>query len=490
MRKPSTLRQLYPGTGFVLGAALLLGIPAVRADTILLRGGERLIGKVLAEESGKVRFKSQTLGMLEISRDGIERIELDAPLPPPAVAGSDAPAAAAAEKDSIVPAPPPGPSVPPGAVTAPPAVPVAGVQSAPASIPAVVASTLPPAAPAVVPVFYPWSGLKTEQDTFDWIQLKSGEWLKGKLKGIQEFSLEFDSEKMDLRTFDWEDVTRVRSPKLNSVWFGQALTTSGSLLITPEEVNVISTEGTTTYPRSDLLSITPTGSKERNNWTGKVALGVNLRAGNTTETSYNVSANLQRRTPLTRLKLDYLGNYSDINGVVSEENQRISTLFDYFFSRQLYVRFPDAEYYRDPIQNIEDRITLGGSVGYDLYRTAKFEWDLSAGPAYSSTRFISVEAGKNDKEDGFAAVFASHLDWQVTDKIEWIVDYRGQYTGKDSAGGTTQHMNSTVEFEIHKRLTLNVSLIWDRVGNPKADSNGVTPKPDDYRMITSLGIDF
>jgi hypothetical protein len=47
-----------------------------------------------------------------------------------------------------------------------------------------------------------------------------------------------------------------------------------------------------------------------------------------------------------------------------------------------------------------------------------------------------------------------------------------------------------VEFEIHKRLKLDLSLIWDRVGDPKADSNGVKPKTDDYRMITALGIDF
>jgi putative salt-induced outer membrane protein YdiY len=448
---------------------MLLGLPAARADAILLRGGERLIGRVVAEEAERIRFESQTLGLLEIPRDRVERIEREAPAAP-----------AVAEKE----VPPPSAPAAPARQTAPAAAPL--VQGQPAPPPA----TPPAGAPAVVPGFYPWSGLRADQDTFDWIQLKSGEWLKGKIKGMQEYNLDFDSEKLDQLTFKWDDVRIVRSPMPNGLRFDQAGTVAGSLLITADEVNVISAEGTKTYPRADLLAITPTGEKERNHWSGKLTAGLNLRSGNTKETSYNVNATLQRRTPLTRLKLDYLGNFSDINGVTSEENQRFSTLFDYFLSRQWYVRFPDAEYYRDPLQNIKDRLTFGGAVGYDIFRTAKFEWDVSAGPAYSSTRFISVEAGKSPEERSMAGVFSTHLDWQVTDKIEWILDYRGQASGKKSSGGTTQHANSTVEFEVHKRLKLDVSFIWDRVGAPKTDLSGVTHNPDDFRLITSVGVDF
>ena len=555
---------------------LLMAAPSARADTILLRGGERLIGHVVSEEPAKIRFESQTLGVLEIPRDRVERIERDAPPPPPETAAVAAPAAKEAEKETIAPAPPapsaggkalavteqesgvhappperagqatpkameqeaiipappptpavstiapvvaekeaiqsagpvvapaPAPVAVPVVVVEPPTMPTPGSASsaqppAPAPVAAVAVSeppapppAAPPAeAPVVTTVFYPWSGLRTDQDTFDWIQLKSGEWLKGKIKGMQNFKLEFDSEKMNLREFDWEDIVIVRSPKLNSVWFGrEGGTAAGSLLVTGNEVKVVSTSGTRTFARNDLLAITPTGSKERNNWSGKVAIGLNLRAGNTTETSYNASYSIQRRTPLTRLKLDYLGNYSDINGTVNEENQRLTGTFDYFFSRRLYMRLPDAEYYRDPLQNIQQRVTLGAGLGYDFFRTKDFEWDASAGPAYYDTRFISVEPGQSQREKSVAFVFGTHFDWQLTRLIEWTVDYRSQVSGKKSAGGTTQHLNSTVEFEIHKRLKLDVSFIWDRVGNPKADSNGVTPEPDDYRLITSLGVDF
>ena len=39
------------------------------------------------------------------------------------------------------------------------------------------------------------------EDGFDWIQLKSGEWLKGEFKGMQERQLDFDSSELDYPDF-------------------------------------------------------------------------------------------------------------------------------------------------------------------------------------------------------------------------------------------------------------------------------------------------
>jgi len=35
-----------------------------------------------------------------------------------------------------------------------------------------------------------------------------------------------------------------------------------------------------------------------------------------------------------------------------------------------------------------------------------------------------------------------------------------------------------------------VSLIWDRISNPKVGSDGVQPKPDDFRLVVGLGAHF
>jgi hypothetical protein len=35
-----------------------------------------------------------------------------------------------------------------------------------------------------------------------------------------------------------------------------------------------------------------------------------------------------------------------------------------------------------------------------------------------------------------------------------------------------------------------VSLIWDRISNPKVGSDGVQPKPDDFRLVVGVGAHF
>jgi len=70
-----------------------------------------------------------------------------------------------------------------------------------------------------------------------------------------------------------------------------------------------------------------------------------------------------------------------------------------------------------------------------------------------------------------------------------ILEYRGQYTSRE-VGETTHHAVGTRSLELTKRFDLDVSFVWDRISNPKAGSSGVQPKPDDFRLVVGLGIDF
>jgi len=54
-------------------------------------------------------------------------------------------------------------------------------------------------------------------DKYDWIELTSGEWLKGEFKAMYQKRLEFDSDKLDLLIFDFEDVKQIRTHRLINV---------------------------------------------------------------------------------------------------------------------------------------------------------------------------------------------------------------------------------------------------------------------------------
>ncbi|MCW5555704.1 MAG: DUF481 domain-containing protein [Verrucomicrobiae bacterium] len=325
-------------------------------------------------------------------------------------------------------------------------------------------------------------------DTLDWIQLKSGEWLRGRIKGMQKRELEFDSEKLDILTFDWKDIRQVRAFHTLDLLFVDGEKVSGPVMVTPDLVTV---SGATPQvrPREQLQSLTPGGSRERNHWSGKVSLGLTLRAGNTESVEYNAQAHLERRTPATRLSLDYIGNISSVGGVESANNHRVNSEFDVWLSRRFYLIVPFAEYYKDPFQNLAHRVTGGVGVGYDLVDRHNLEWNITTGPAFQKVWFESAQPGEPTEKIAGALAFGSRFDWDITRRIELILEYRGQYTSKE-VGETTHHGVATLSLELTKRFDLDVSLIWDRVSHPKVGADGVQPKQDDFRLVVGLGVDF
>jgi putative salt-induced outer membrane protein YdiY len=323
-------------------------------------------------------------------------------------------------------------------------------------------------------------------DNSDWIQLKSGEWLKGRIKALQERRLEFDSEELDLLKFNWEDVRQVRSPHTIDVLFANGTSVSGPVTITPEQVEV-GGASPRVFPRDQLQSLAAGGSKERRYWTGNAALGLSVRSGNTEETEFNAQARLKRRTPGTRLSFDYLGNISEAEDAQSANNQRLSAEFDLWLQRRVYLLLPFAEYFRDPFQNLANRITIGTGVGYDLFSRQGLEWNITTGPAFQRAWFDSNEPGEPRDKDTAALVFGTRLEWEITDNLKWVSEYRGQYTSKD-AGETTHHSVNTLSFDLTKRFSLNISFLWDRIAIPKVGADGIQPKPDDYRLVVGLGV--
>jgi len=326
------------------------------------------------------------------------------------------------------------------------------------------------------------------EDAFDWIQLKSGEWLKGRIKAMQKRQIEFESEKLKDLTFDWRDIRQLRSPRIVDVLFMDRTQVSGPVTVTPDEVRVDGVEPGV-FPRDRVQSLTPGGTKERNYWSGKGSLGLSVRAGNSKQVEYNAQARVQRRTPNTRLSLDYLGNVSSVNNVESANNNRVNTEFDRWLSRRLYAIVPFFEYYRDPFQNLDARYTVGAGVGYDLVDRANQNWNITLGPAFQKAEFASAQPGEPTDKGVGALVFGSRFDWDITRRTDLILEYRGQYTSRE-VGETAHHSVATLSMELTKRFDLDVSFVWDRIAQPKVSSDGVQPKPDDYRLVVGLGMHF
>ncbi|MGB8328850.1 MAG: hypothetical protein WCE62_01890 [Polyangiales bacterium] len=107
------------------------------------------------------------------------------------------------------------------------------------------------------------------RDTDDWIEIKTGEWLRGDLrslrpKGLEAGSnLELYSKNLDDLTFSWGDIVGIHSPKTKSYTFKGKIAVAGKAMLTREQVIIGTEDGVKSYPRSDLLAIYEARARER-----------------------------------------------------------------------------------------------------------------------------------------------------------------------------------------------------------------------------------
>ena len=334
-----------------------------------------------------------------------------------------------------------------------------------------------------------WRPPGVGQDKSDWVQLKSGEWLRGELKYIQNKEVEFDSDELDEQTLKLKDVRKLYSADAMFTKFEGREPILGKVEIVSGIVTVFGADQLS-LPQDELTGITPNGGITGiRNWTGKFTLGANLQSGNTKQTTVNTSAELARRTPDTKLLIDYLGNYTKTDGVTTTDNQRVNTSYDIRLDRRWFVRPVQYEYYRDSQANIAARQTLGVGIGYYLYDRDDLEWTVSTGPSYQYTKFANVEPGEADTSDTPAATLQSRYSIDFTKRLTFIQTLESTFT-KPESGRYTHHAVTTVEYEIKRHLNLDLSFVWDYLADPRPKSDGTVPQKSDFYTTVSLGLRF
>jgi len=337
-----------------------------------------------------------------------------------------------------------------------------------------------------------WESALPSTDKFDWVQTTSGEWLKGELKQMYSGSLEFDSDEFDLQSIDWDDVAQFRGHGLKSVRIDapdDPLTFDGSVVVTKDKVFIETATGTEEFDRSRLISITPGAVKEFDKWSAKISLGLNFSSGNTDQTDMTTKANVKRQTADDRFVFDYLGNYSVVSDVQTVNNHRVNTFYDIFAKKSYFWRPVFAEYFRDPFQNLDYRATIGFGGGYHIIDTPKTTWNVSGGPGYRVTEYVSVAPGDSQNVDTPVLVIGTFYDTALTKTVDFNGSFNVGLVNEES-GSYTQHLIATFETELTKVLDFDVSFVWDRTQNPQIRADGTTPAQDDFKLLLTLGVDM
>ena len=434
--------------GLLLLVALLL--PA-HADVLVGNDGERFVGTVIEETPTNVVFDSELAGRLTFPQDKIRDLERT-----PAVAVTNgAPAVSLT-------------------ATNPPAT----LNSQPSSL------NLQPSS-----ISSSWKPPGVGTDGSDWVRLKSGEWLKGDLKYIQNKEVEFDSDEMDQQTLKLKDVSQVYTAHRVFTQFEDRPPAYGRVVISNDTVSVDSEEPFS-LSRDLLIGVTPSGGRTgMRDWAGSANFGLSMQSGNQHQTTFTTAAELSRRTPATTLLLNYLGNYGVANGVQTANNNRFNGSYDVRLNRNWFLRPLQLELYQDELANIAYRVTASASAGYYIFDQTGLEWDVSAGPGYQYTKFANVETNQADHAATPAGVFNSKFKADITDRLTFSQSWQSYVINRES-GQYTHHSVSTLEFEIKRHLNLDVSLVWDYLQCPQPKSDGEIPQKSDLYLNVGFGVRF
>jgi len=360
---------------------------------------------------------------------------------------------------------------------------------------------------------------------YDWMELQSGEWLKGEFKGMYSGEVEFDSDEFDVVTFDLGDVKQIITKGESVLSLNrpmpslQALSTRlhkndeqnltenqdieneviGKIIYKDNTFMVLMENGSAkTLPTDNIASIAGGEPKESNYWTANVFLGVDTLSGNSNQLTVTAKAYAQRRTALTRFLFDYLGTYTDVKDpdtnetVQTANSNRVTSSFDMYQTAHFYWRLASLEYLRDPFQNIDGRYTLSVGVGYDIIYTPNTNWSITMGPGYQRTYFTDYNQSNPDAlryAETPLVFISSRFDTEITSDVDFILNYQAYFVNHNS-GRYIHHAEASLETELIADLTVDFSVFWDRTSAPNAFADGTYPEENDYKTMLAIGYSY
>lgn len=345
----------------------------------------------------------------------------------------------------------------------------------------------------------PWSESFTPPPgNYSWVQLDSGEWLKGELIAIYDDRLTFDSDHFGNLVIDLEDIEAVHGRGIFVITVRETGPVagifdpepiSGFFQVRGQQVFVESGETSRAFDREQLVSVTPLAEQERDRWRGDVQIGLNVREGNTDIWEYSVGTSLQRRTPVSRWSFDYLAYKNETDGVRVEDSHRVTLAADRFTGRRIYWRPFSAQYFKDELQNIRHQATVDTGLGFHLVDTRRTFWELQAGVGGNYLESVSVEAGETTGNWSPVGTLGMDLEVEVTSWLDYELEIDMWFLEED-AGKYQHHIVTVLSSDLFGDLDLDISLEWNRTENPQAAEDGTVPEQSDFRFQVGLSYEF
>ncbi len=335
-------------------------------------------------------------------------------------------------------------------------------------------------------------------DTFDWVRMVSGEWLKGDMKRMRDDNLEFDSDKLDMQNIDFADVSHVHSPVVNTYVFDDRVSVTGLAVITPDKVIVETDEGTKTFPRSELESIVSGGEREKDWWSMKLGFGLTLNKGNTDQLTYDIKFNVRREDRMTLLDLNYNTTFGRTGGVQNVNRHLGEEDFKVFLSSRWFVVPLFGQLFNDRFQNIQFRATPAAGAGVTIIDVPNVTWDFQTGVGYQYLKYKDATLltnTSNPQNDAFIPLF-TYADFDITGDIDFTVSWLTNLV-VTTIGNTNHTGKADLAIELTSVIDLDIAFLYLRTEQPApaaAPAPGDPPpdpiKQNDYQLVVGISLEL
>jgi putative salt-induced outer membrane protein YdiY len=333
-------------------------------------------------------------------------------------------------------------------------------------------------------------------DTFDWVQMSSGEWIKGNIERMRDDTMEFDSDDLDMLYLDFDDVVIVHSPQVNTYVFDDRISATGKAVIT-EDLVIVQTadEGTKTFPRSELESIVE-GEREKDWWSMKLRFGLTLNRGNTDQLTYDINFNVKREDRLTLLDLNYNSTFGQTNGEQNVNRHLGEALFQVFLGSRWWVTPAFGQLLNDRFANTKFRATPAAGAGVHIIDVDNVTWDFQTGVGYQFLRYENAEAGtENPQHDAFIPLF-TYWDFDITGDIDLTLSWLTNLV-VTTIGNTNHTGKADLAIELTSVLDLDIAFLFLRTEKPAQPVQPPPPEPplplvekNDYQLIVGISLEL
>ncbi|KXO14041.1 hypothetical protein AKG98_103 [Moritella sp. JT01] len=325
----------------------------------------------------------------------------------------------------------------------------------------------------------------------DWVWLKSGEFLIGKIEDLYNDKLAFDSDDLGDLKIKWKDISRINSRQLFTILTVNGGVITGTIAL-ENGVMTISNNRQHKVNQKDLMTLIAGPETGTNIWKGKVTFGANLSSGNTNKLEYNTNAELSRDTTTSRIKTSYTSTIGKTDNVKTDENHRFLVTYDVYgvyIDKDLFFRPIKLNLYRDPLQNVNSQVNLGIGLGYQFIDNSEQELKMILGPSYLYTKYEYTDAQLNKSDASLAVDFELDYKREIHDKIDLGLNYKLTAT-ESNLGGYLQITKLNFDIELTDILDFDISFFWDRRSNPLSNADGDTLEKNDFRLTFGLGVSF